>query len=141
MGTKVFVNLPVKDLNRAKEFFGKLGFTFNLTFTDENAACMVIGEDNSYAMLLTEKFFKGFIPDREICDAKSTEALLALALESRAKVDEMIQKAVASGGSEYREKQDYGWMYGRSFQDLDGHIWEPFYADLNSMPEEMRNRK
>lgn len=140
MGTKIFVNLPVKDLKKTMGFFGNLGFEFNPMFTDENAACMVIGEDN-YAMLLTEKFFKSFIPDREICNTKSTEALVALSLESRAKVDEMVQKAVASGGSEYRKTQDYGWMYGRSFQDLDGHIWEPFYIDMNAMPEEMKKGK
>ena len=67
--------------------------------------------------------------------------LVALALESRAKVDEMVKKAIAAGGSEYREKQDYGWMYGRAFKDLDGHIWEPFYMDMNAMPEEMKNKK
>lgn len=138
--TKVFVNLPVKDLDKTKEFFGKLGFSFNPMFTDENAACMVISDDN-YAMLLTGKFFKNFIPGREICDAKSTETLVALGLKSRAKVDEVVQKAVAAGGAEYREKQDYGWMYGRAFQDIDGHIWEAFYADLDAAPEEMKNRK
>jgi predicted lactoylglutathione lyase len=140
MGTRMFVNLPVKDLKKTKEFFGKLGFSFNPMFTDENAACMVISEDN-YAMLLTEKFFKNFIPDKEICDSKSTEAIVALALESRAKVDEIVSKAIAAGGSEYREKQDYGWMYGRAFQDINGHIWEPFYADLDAAPDEMKNRK
>lgn len=138
--TKIFVNLPVKDLEKTKAFFGKLGFAFNPMFTDENAACMVISDDN-YAMLLTEKFFKNFIPDRAICDAKSTEALVALAFESRAKVDEIVQKAVAAGSSEYREKQDYGWMYGRAFQDIDGHIWEPFYMDMNAIPEEMKKGK
>ena len=141
MNTKVFVNMSVKDLNRSKEFFGKLGFTFNPMFTDENAACMVISEEN-YAMLLTESFFKNFIPGREICDTgKNTETLVALGLESGAEVDEIIRNAVAAGGSEYREKQDYGWMYGRAFSDLDGHIWEAFYADLNAMPEAMKNKK
>jgi predicted lactoylglutathione lyase len=141
MSTKIFVNLPVKDLEKTKEFFSKLGFTFNPMFTDENTACMVISEEN-YAMLLTEKFFQNFIPGREICDTrKSTETLVALGLDSRAKVDEIVTKAVAAGGSEYREKQDYGWMYGRAFKDIDGHIWEAFYADLNAMPEEMKNKK
>lgn len=141
MNAKIFVNMSVKDLEKAKAFFGKLGFTFNPMFTDDHAACMVISEDN-YAMLLTEDFFKNFIPDREICDTrKNTETLVALALESRAKVDEMVKKAIAAGGSEYREKQDYGWMYGRAFKDLDGHIWEPFYMDMNAMPEEMKNKK
>lgn len=137
MNTKLFVNLPVKDLEKTKDFFGKLGFSFNTMFTDENAACMVIGEDN-YVMLLTEKFFKNFIPDREICDAKSTEALIALSLESRAQVDDMVKKAIAAGSSEYREKQDYGWMYGRAFKDINGHIWEPFYMDMNAVPKEMK---
>lgn len=141
MNTKLFVNMSVKDLNRSKEFFGKLGFTFNPMFTDENGACMVIGEDN-YAMLLVEKFFKSFIPGREICDtSKSTESLVALSMDSRAKVDEMINKAVAAGGSEYREKQDYGWMYGRAFKDIDGHIWELAYMDMNAVPDEMKNKK
>lgn len=138
--TKIFVNLPVKDLKKTMDFFGKLGFKFNPVFTDENAACLVISE-NIYAMLLVEKFFKNFIPDKEICDAKSsTEALVALSLASRKEVDELIKKVVAAGGSEYRQAQDYGWMYGRAFQDIDGHIWEIFYADMNAMPEEMKKK-
>jgi uncharacterized protein len=101
----------------------------------------VISEE-IYVMILAEKFFKNFIPDREICDTrKSTESLVALSLESRTKVDEMIEKVVSAGGSEYRERQDYGWMSGRAFQDIDGHIWEPFYMDMKSVPEEMKNKK
>lgn len=133
--TQVFVNLPVKDLKRTMDFFGKLGFSFNPTFTDENAACMFISE-NIYAMLLVEKFFKSFIPGKEICDAvKSTEAIIALTAGSRQEVDELVRKVVSAGGSEYRQAQDYGWMYGRAFQDLDGHIWEIIYANLAAMPE------
>ncbi|MEM2139487.1 glyoxalase/bleomycin resistance/extradiol dioxygenase family protein [Nitrososphaera sp.] len=138
--TKVFVNLPVRDLKKTKEFFGRLRFSFNPMFTDDNAACMVISEDN-YAMLLADKFFMGFIPGREICDAKSTEVLVTLSLDSRAEVDEIVNKAVAAGGSEYRKKQDYGWMYGRAFKDINGHIWEPFYMDMDAIPEEMKNKK
>ena len=138
--TKIFVNLPVRDLKKTMDFFGKLGFEFNPMFTDENAACMVISED-IYAMLLVEKFFKNFIPDKEICNAKSSaEALLALSTKSREEVDELIRKAVAAGGSEYRQAQDYGWMYGRAFQDIDGHIWEIFYMDMNAIPEEMKKK-
>ena len=141
MTTKIFVNLPVKDLTKTIEFFTKLGFKFNPQFTDENATCMIIGKD-SFAMLLVEKFFKTFIPDKDICDAKkSTEVLVAMSVESRAKVDEMTQKAVEAGGKEYREAQDYGWMYGRAFQDLDGHIWEVFYMDESQMPEEMKKKR
>jgi predicted lactoylglutathione lyase len=109
-------------------------------FTDENAACMVISED-IYSMLMTEKFFKNFILDREICDTKrNTEVFVALTVGSPKEVDELVGKAVEAGGSEYRQAQDYGWMYGRAFQDINGHIWEITYANLDAMPEEMRNK-
>ena len=128
MGTKIFVNLPVKDLNKSKEFFAKLGFTFNPQFTNQNAACMVISEDN-YAMLLVESFFKTFTK-KEIVDAKkNTEVLIALSAENKAKVDEMLGKALAGGAKEPRAPQDHGFMYGRSFEDPDGHIWEIFWMD------------
>jgi predicted lactoylglutathione lyase len=135
MATKIFVNLPVKDLNKSKEFFTKLGFTFNPQFTDDKAACLIIGE-NIYAMLLVEPFFKTFTK-KEICDAKrNTEVLLAIDAPSREKVDEMVKKAVEAGGSIYMEPQDYGWMYGHSFADLDGHQWEVFYMDESAIPKE-----
>ena len=99
MTTKIFVNLPVKDLNKTVEFFTKLGFKFNPQFTDENATCMIIGDD-IFVMLLVEKFFKTFTKN-EICDtSKYKEVLLALSADSREKVDEMIKKAIESGGSE-----------------------------------------
>ena len=140
MTRQIFVNLPVKDLNKTIQFFTKLGFKFNPQFTDENATCMIIDKD-SFAMLLIEKFFKTFIPNKEICDAKkSAEAIVAISVESRAKVDEMIKKATEAGGKEYRNAQDYGWMYGRSFEDINGHIWEIFYMDESKMPEEMKNK-
>jgi len=132
MTTKIFVNLPVKDLNKAKEFFTKLDFKFNPQFTDENAACMIVGE-NIFVMLLVEKFFKIFTK-KEICDTtKDTEAIVALSAESKEKVDETINKAIESGGIESREPQDHGWMYGRSFEDIDRHIWEIIYMDENAI--------
>ena len=141
MTRQIFVNLAVKDLNKTIEFFTKLGFKFNPQFTDENATCMII-ENDSYVMLLVEKFFKSFIPGKEICDAtKNTETLMGLSAESREKVDEMLSKAVAAGGTEYRQAQDYGWMYARAFQDIDGHIWEIVFMDESAMPEEMKNKK
>ena len=128
MGTKIFVNLPVKDLNKSKEFFAKLDFTFNLQFTNQDAACMIISEDN-YAMLLVESFFKTFTK-KEIVDAKkNTEVLIALSAENKAKVDEMLGKALAAGAKEPRAPQDHGFMYGRAFEDPDGHIWEIFWMD------------
>ena len=128
MATKIFVNLPVKNLNRSIEFFTKLGFSFNQQFTDETATCMIVTDD-IFVMLLTEEKFKTFT-HREICDAKKyTEVLVCLALESRARVDEMVRKAVAAGGTIYNEPQDHGFMYGHGFQDLDGHIWELIYME------------
>lgn len=128
MGTKIFVNLPVKDLNKSKEFFAKLGFAFNPQFTNQNAACMIISEDN-YAMLLVESFFKTFTK-KEIVDAKkNTEVLIALSAENKAKVDETLGKALAAGAKEPRAPQDHGFMYGRSFEDPDGHNWEIFWMD------------
>jgi uncharacterized protein len=132
MTTKIFVNLPVKDLNRTIEFFTKLGFNFNPQFTDENATCMIIGED-IFVMLLVEKFFKTFTK-KEICDtSKNTEVIVALSAEGREKVDQMINKAIEAGGREFREPQDHGWMYERSFEDIDGHLWEIVYMDENAL--------
>lgn len=132
MATKIFVNLPVKNLNKTIEFFTKLGFTFNPQFTDENATCMIVGED-IFVMLLVEKFFKTFTK-KEICDtAKDTEAIMALSTESREKVDQTLNKAIEAGGRESRAPQDYGWMYGRSFQDIDGHLWEIIYMDESAI--------
>jgi hypothetical protein len=128
MATKIFVNLPVKDLNKSIEFFTKLGYSFNQQFTDETATCMIVTDD-IFVMLLTEEKFKTFTP-KEICDArKSTEVLVCLSLESRAEVDEMVRKAVAAGGATYNDPQDHGFMYGHGFQDLDGHIWELIYME------------
>lgn len=128
MQKQIFVNLSVKDLNKSKVFFEKLGYSFNPQFTDENAACMVIS-DTIYAMLLTETFFKGFT-NKELVDAKkATEVLICLSTESRAEVDEIVRKAVAAGGQIYKEPQDYGFMYSHSFEDLDGHQWEFAYME------------
>ena len=126
MATKIFVNLPVKNLKKSVDFFTKLGFTFDPKFTDETAACMVVAED-IFVMLLTEAKFRTFTP-KQICDAtKSTEVLVCLSAESREGVNETVRKAVAAGGNTYNEPQDHGFMYGHGFQDLDGHIWELIY--------------
>ncbi len=128
MATKIFVNLPVKDLNESIAFFTKLGFTFNPQFTDETATCMIVGED-IFVMLLTEAKFKTFTP-KALSDAtKATEVIVSLSAESREKVAEMIRKAVAAGGTTYNEPQDYGFMIQHGFQDLDGHIWEIVWMD------------
>ena len=128
MATQIFVNLPVKNLNRSVEFFTKLGFKFNPEFADETATCMIVSE-NIFVMLLTEAKFKTFTP-KEICDAtKSTEVLVCLSLESREEVDEMVREAVAAGGTTNSEPKDYEFMWQHGFQDLDGHIWELIYMN------------
>jgi len=122
MATQMFLNLPVKDLNKSIEFFTKLGYTFNKQFTNENATCMIIS-DTIYVMLLVEPFFKTFT-DKQIADAKTTvEAMIALSADSRADVDAIVSKAVEAGATTPRPPQDHGFMYGHSFEDLDGHIW------------------
>ena len=131
MATKIFVNLPVKNLNKSVEFFTQLGFSFNPQFTDETATCMIVAED-IFVMLLTEAKFKIFTP-KEICDAtKCTEVLVCLTSESREKADEMVSKAVAAGGTTYNEPQDHGFMYGHGFQDLEGH-WELIYMEPDAI--------
>ncbi len=131
---QIFINLPVKDLDKTIEFFTKLGFKFNPQFTDKNATCMIIG-DNIFAMLLVEEFFKTFIK-KEIADATiMTEVINAITVNSKQEVDEMIDKAIEAGAIEPREPQDHGWMYGRSFQDINGHLWEVFYMDESAMPK------
>ena len=128
MATKIFVNLPVKKLDRSMAFFQHLGYTFNQQFTDETAACMVISED-IYTMLLTEPKFKEFTP-KAIADTLTTcEVLVCLSCDSRAQVDELIGKAKAAGATLYAEAKDYGFMYQHSFQDLDGHQWELVWMD------------
>ena len=128
MATQMFLNLPVKNLNRSVEFFTKLGYTFNPQFTNENATCMIISDD-IFVMLLVENFFQTFI-DKNICDAtKNTEALIGLSCASRAEVDETVRKAIAAGGTSPRKPVDHGFMYSHGYQDLDGHIWEVFYME------------
>ena len=128
MATKLFVNLPVRDLDKSIKFFTALGFTFNPKFTDSTATCMIVSDDN-FVMLLTREKFKDFTP-KEICDArKSTEVLLALSYESRDAVKDVVRKAVAAGGTTYAEAKDHGFMYQHGFQDPDGHIWEIFWMD------------
>ncbi|KKQ84091.1 MAG: hypothetical protein UT06_C0011G0080 [Candidatus Woesebacteria bacterium GW2011_GWA1_38_8] len=125
---QIFVNLPVKDLNKTMKFFAKLGFRFNKQFTDKNAACMIIGE-NIYSMLITEKFFKTFITKKIANSRKTVEVLTALQVESRAKVDKIVNTALKAGAKEPKKFPDHGWMYSRDFEDLDGHIWEVFWMD------------
>lgn len=129
MKTSIFINLAVKDLAKSKAFFSQLGFTFNAQFTDDTAASMSI-DDNIYYMLLTENKFQSFIKDRAIADTNLvSESINALSVDSRQAVDTFLDKVIMAGGSIFREPEDYGYMYARSFTDPDGHIWEIFWMD------------
>jgi hypothetical protein len=131
MSKLIFVNLPVADLPAAKAFYEAIGATNNPMFTDDTAACMVFS-DVIHVMLLTHDKFAQFTP-KKIADAKETsEVLICISADSRDAVDEITDKALAAGGREARDKQDYGFMYGRSFEDLDGHIWEPMWMDMEA---------
>ena len=129
---RMFVNLPVRDLNRSIQFFSALGFTFNPRFTDDKAACMVVS-DEAFVMLLTEPFFKTFTHRRVCNTAKDTEGLFALSCGSRAEVDEMVKTAIAAGGKHAMDKQEHDFLYGWSFYDLDGHHWEVIWMDSSTV--------
>ena len=125
---KMFVNLAVRDLEKSKDFFSSLGFTFNPKFTDQNAACMIVGDD-AFVMLLAVPFFKTFTR-RELCDTtRQTEGLFALSCDSREEVDTLVKQAMAAGATHAMDPTDHGFMYGWSFSDLDGHPWEVFWMD------------
>lgn len=126
MARQIYVNLPVKDLERSKAFFAHLGFSFNPQYSNEVAACMVVADD-IFVMLLGEPFFATFTT-KPICDARSsTEVLVCLSCASRAEVDDLVARALAAGGTAPRRPQDHGFMYGHGFEDPDGHIWELVY--------------
>lgn len=135
MATQIYLNLPVKDLNRSVEFFKALGFSFNPEFTDENATCMIIN-DNAFVMLLVEGFFKTFTSKKIADSTDTTEAIMAFSVDSREAVDETVRNALAAGGSPSQEVQDYGFMYNHSFQDPDGHLWEVMWMDPAGPPAE-----
>ncbi|HYH10599.1 MAG TPA: VOC family protein [Thermoanaerobaculia bacterium] len=130
MSREIFVNLPVRDLEKSKAFFSALGFEYNPQFTDDKAACMIIS-DKAWVMLLSEPFFRGFMKN-EICDtSRATEALIALSCTSREEVETMVRRAIDNGGRHAMDPADHGFMYNWSFYDLDGHHWEVLWMDPN----------
>ncbi|KAF2082902.1 VOC family protein [Flavobacterium sharifuzzamanii] len=136
MKTKIFLNLAVKDLNRAVSFYNGLGFSTNPKFTNEKGACLVVDE-NIFVMILVEEFYQTFTK-KQICDSTTTsEAIIAISVDTREQVDEMMEKAIKSGGIDYNQTNDYGWMYQRTFLDVDGHHWEVFFMDESQIPENM----
>lgn len=135
MSTMIFVNVPVRDLQASMAYYKALGFDHNPQFTDETASCIVIS-DTIFVMLLTHDKFREF-SSKPIPDAKTqTGALYALSRDSREAVDQIADAAIAAGGTETRDVQDYGFMYGRAVADPDGHVWEYTWMDLSQMPTE-----
>ena len=133
MSTKIFVNLPVADLDRSMSFYRRLGWRFDTRFCDDTAACVVI-DDHVYAMLLTHEKFAGFAP-HPVADARrATGVLIALSCGSRDEVDEKVAAAVAAGGNTFRPPQDHGFMIQHAFQDPDGHVWELLWMDESAIP-------
>ncbi len=133
MSRQIFVNLPIKSIDRTQAFFTRLGFTFNQKYSSEQGVCMVVAPDIS-VMLLVEPFFQTFTK-KPIANAhESVQVLICLSCESRAEVDELVAKALAAGGTAPNPVQDHGFMYGHGFTDLDGHVWELAYMDPNAAP-------
>jgi uncharacterized protein len=131
----IFINLSVKDVNKTTNFFKELGFDFNPQFSDESASCMIVS-DNIFFMLMTEERLKGFTR-KEIVDTTTyAEAIFTISVPSKDQVDELVNKALSSGGTTFSEPQDHGFMYIWGFQDLDGHLWEVAYLDENALNQE-----
>jgi predicted lactoylglutathione lyase len=127
-----YINLPIKDISKTRAFWTKLGFSFNEQFCDDKALCLILREDQIYSMLVTHELFSTFT-NRPIAEPITTQVLIAIEVDSKEKVDEMIQLALENGGSRYRDSADHGWMYYDSFADLDGHQWEVLYIDTSKM--------
>lgn len=138
MPRTIFPNIPVKDVQKTRAFWTELGFAFDERFCDENAVCMIVN-DHASVMLLDEEFFKTFV-NKDLTDTAShTEVILAISLESREEVDDLTDRALAAGAQSAKEPQDHGWMYQRSLEDLDGHLWELFHMDEAAFEEMTRS--
>ncbi|MFS4473317.1 VOC family protein [Chryseobacterium sp. T20] len=133
--TDIYVNLPVKDVQKTREFWTKLGFSINEQFSDEKAICVVMKENHIYTMFLKEEFFQTFT-NRPFAKGDTTQVLLAIGANSREEVDGMVKTAIENGGSKYSEPVDYGWMYQSSFADINGHQWEVMHGDVSQVPAE-----
>lgn len=133
--TDIYVNLPVKDVQKTREFWTKLGFSINEQFSDEKAICVVMKENHIYTMFLKEEFFQTFT-NRPFAKGDTTQVLLAIGVNSREEVDGMVKTAIENGGSKYSEPVDYGWMYQSSFADINGHQWEVMHGDVSQIPAE-----
>ncbi|MBW8523631.1 VOC family protein [Chryseobacterium chendengshani] len=131
---QIYVNLPVKDIQKTKEFWMKLGFSINEQISDEKTVCVILNE-NIFAMFITEEYFQTF-SERPVPKGDTTQVLVAIGLDSREDVDQVVNAAVENGATQYEEPQDYGWMYHNSFWDINGHGWNVTFADLSQMPSQ-----
>ncbi|WP_395805272.1 VOC family protein [Daejeonella sp.] len=130
----IYVNLPIKNLEKTREFWTKLGFSFNEQFSDEKALCLVLNEGLIYSMLISHEFFSTFT-NRSIADTSTTQVLVAIEVKSRELVDQLVKNALENGASRYKESVDHGWMYYDSFADLDGHQWEIMFTDPSQIQQ------
>lgn len=132
---QIYVNLPVKDIQKTRTFWTTLGFPINEQFSDDKAVCVVMKEDHIYTMFLKEEFFQTFT-NRPYAKGDTTQVLLAIGVDSREEVDWIVNTALENGGSKYSESMDHGWMYQSAFADIDGHQWEVMHADMSKLPTE-----
>lgn len=132
---QIYVNFPVKDVQKTKEFWTKLGFPVNEQFSDDKAVCVMINEDSMYIMFLAEEYFRSFI-DRPVAPANTVQVLVSIGLNSREEVDRVVNTALENGAYQHEEPEDFGWMYQNSFWDPDGHGWNITFADLSQMPSQ-----
>ena len=137
MSMMMFLNLPVTDLERSKKFYVDLGFEVNPQFTDDSAACIVLDDGHLYVMLLTHDSYARFTNKSIVDSTTASEGIFSISADDRAGVDALADRALAVGGSFSYEPQDMGFMYSRSFQDPDGHLWETVYMDLTAVPEHL----
>jgi len=130
----IFINLPIYDLTKTKDFWLKLGFSFNEQFSDDKALCLILNDGIINSMLITREYFSTFT-NKTIFDGSSTQVILAIQVESREQVDHIVNRALENGATRYKESVDQGWMYYDSFTDLDGHQWEVLFTDLTQIPQ------
>lgn len=129
---QIYVNLPVKNIQKTKEFWTNLGFSVNEQISDDRAVCIIMNDTISI-MFLTEEFFETF-SERPVPKGDTTQVLVAIGLESREEVDQVVNAAVANGATQHEEAQDHGWMYQNSFWDINGHSWNVIFADPSQIP-------
>lgn len=129
----IYINLPINNLEQSRVFWTKLGFSFEENFSDEKALCMILNDGTMYSMLIGKEYYQTFT-DRPIANGSTTQVLIAIEVESKEKVDEIVKLALENGGSRYKESVDHSWMYYDSFADIDGHQWEVMFTDMSKMP-------